>query len=189
MTSAACRARPKRCRWGPNGPVIGTLPIGKPMDETPTPRSEVADSTLRSSSSVRSRTFVFQTLRSSMWRIDSITRVSSCSSRSGEISSANPIKVHTRCCPFWRPSNPLAPFFDTHGPPGPGRRVDTRDDRERLSSFFDGYGRLSVVPHGLDEVPYLVPVRHRETARIGARTGSRPVHATLLQYLLSLVFT
>ena len=80
MTSAACRARLKRSRCGPNGSVMGILPIGEPMDEMLRPRPVTADLTFRSSSSVRSRTLVFQTLRSSMERIDSCASVSSCSS-------------------------------------------------------------------------------------------------------------
>jgi hypothetical protein len=73
---------------------MGILPIGEPIDETLIPRSDTVDLTFSSSSSLKSSTFLFQTLRSSIKRIDSSASVFSCSSSSGEISSAKPVKVH-----------------------------------------------------------------------------------------------
>src|SRR5215212_6720627 len=91
---ATCNARRNLSRCGAKSSVIGTLPIGEPMEETPTPRSAIAAPTFSISSSVRSSTFLFQTLRSSTKRMDSSASVSSCSSSSEEISSAKPVRVH-----------------------------------------------------------------------------------------------
>src|SRR5215213_3240205 len=181
MTCAACSARRKRCRCGPNGSVTGTLPIGEPMDEMPMPRSAAADFIFCSSSSVRSSTLVFQTLRSSMQLMDSCASVSSCSSNSGEISSAKPVKIHTCYHTFAGGGPQLAvresfrpfSFLDTYGPAGTGRLVECLDYRERPASFREVYRRLAALPHGLDEVPDLVAVSHGEAARVRAGAGSR----------------
>src|SRR5919205_3972832 len=93
-TLATCSTRRNLSRCGAKSSAIGTLPTGEPMDEMPTPRSDIAAPTFSTSSSVRSSTFLSQTLRSSTKRMDSPASVSSCSPSSGEISSAKPVRVH-----------------------------------------------------------------------------------------------
>src|SRR5919112_6374422 len=224
-TRATCSARRNLSRCGTKSSLIGTLPMGEPTEETPIPRSDIAAPTFRISSSVRSSTFLFQTLLSSTKRIDSPVSVSSCSSNSGEISSAKPVRVHINHdlliatgayhrlaldTPDGRVTDEVAskdhgrgvrgvfllsnfpgrlPFPDAHGLAGAGRLVDAGDDRERLASFFDGYGGLAVVLDGPDEVRDLVPVRHREAFGIGAGARSRGAFPVLLHDPLSLVVT
>src|SRR5215211_4587297 len=124
--------------------------------------------------------------------MDSCASVSSCSSSSGEISSAKPVKVHMSCylAPEGSPplsergSSVLVPFLGTYGPAGTGRFVDCLDYREGLASFFEVHERLAALPYGLDEVLDLVAVRHGEAGwvRAGAKSGAPfaiPLHHTL----------
>src|SRR5829696_2300240 len=128
--------------------------------------------------------------------MDSSVSVFSCSSRSGEISSANPVKVHTSLHPLSSGRAPargartalLLEFLDTYRRAHAGRFVYPLDNREGLASLFEVYGRLATLPYGLDEVPYLVPVRHGEAAGVGASTGSGLCITIPLHYLSGLVF-
>src|SRR5215213_7025985 len=129
--------------------------------------------------------------------MDSSASVFTCSSSSGEISSAKPVKVHTCCYPFPEGCTPIAergssmpvPFLETYGPTGTGRLVDALDYREGLASFLEVHGRLAVLSYGLDEIPDLVTVRHREAGRVCAGAGSGTPLAILLYDLRSLILT
>src|SRR5918997_1466986 len=127
--------------------------------------------------------------------MDSSASVFSCSSSSGEISSANPVKVHTCHNPFPWGDPPSAArglplrvlSLDMYWPARSGRLVDTLNYRERLATFLEVHERLAALSYGLDEVLYLVAVRHREAARVRAGARSR-LHLTIPRhYLLGLV--
>src|SRR5215204_1766552 len=130
--------------------------------------------------------------------MNSSASVSSCSSNSGEISSAKPVKVHTCHNPFPGRGTgkvrtvcaviPRASFMNANRLACMGRLVDPRYYRERFASFLDVYGRLAAFSHGLDEVPDLVAVRHGEAAWIRARPCTRPGRAIPFHHLLRLVF-
>src|SRR5829696_156027 len=123
--------------------------------------------------------------------MDSCASVSSCSSSSGEISSAKPVKVHTCHYPFPGPLTRGPPwlllFLDAYEPACTGRLVDPLYYRERLAPFLEVYERLATLSDCLDEVLYLVAVRHGEAARIRAGAWSGPPLAVLLHDLFGLV--
>src|SRR5215211_4680125 len=100
--------------------------------------------------------------------MDSCASVSSCSSSSGEISSAKPVKVHTCHYPFPGPLTRGPPwlllFLDAYEPACTGRLVDPLYYRERLAPFLEVYERLATLSDCLDKVLYLVAVRHGEAA-------------------------
>src|SRR6476469_3475562 len=72
------------------------LPIGEPILETCRPWLSMISFARPSWSSSRSRTFVPQALRNSRYDIPSLLTSAHCSSRSGDISSENPERVHMR---------------------------------------------------------------------------------------------
>jgi hypothetical protein len=78
--------------------VDGDLPIGEPMLETCRPWASRVFFALASCSPSRSSTLVPQALRNSRCVIPSLRTSAHCSSRSGEISSENPDRVHMEVC-------------------------------------------------------------------------------------------
>src|SRR5215208_541199 len=122
--------------------------------------------------------------------MDSCASVSSCSSSSGEISSAKPVKVHTCHYPFpGAASEPprLLLFLDAYEVACTGRLVDPLYYRERLAPFLEVYERLATLSDCLHEVLYLVAVRHRKTTRVRAGAWSCLPLAVPLHDLFGLV--
>ena len=77
---------------------------------------------------------------------------------------------------FSRGPPQLVLFLDAYRPACTGRLVDPLNYGERLTPFLQVYERFTAISHGLDEVLYLVAVRHGEAARVraGARSGRPP---------------
>jgi hypothetical protein len=69
------------------------LPTGEPIADTWTPASLITSRNAVTCSSVKSAMFTDQALRSSRWVMDSAASTASCSAGSGEISSANPLRM------------------------------------------------------------------------------------------------
>ena len=78
---------------GPSGASSGIFPMGEPIADTRTPARSSALRKAVSCPAVKSATFTDQALRSSRCVMDSAASVASCSAGSGEISSANPLRM------------------------------------------------------------------------------------------------
>ena len=95
VPSSAAMSATRRIRSssGGSGAAMGIFPMGEPIADTRVPAPSSAARKAVTCAPVKSATLTDQAPRSSRWEMPSAASVASCSPGSGEISSANPLKV------------------------------------------------------------------------------------------------